>query len=68
MTPVFESEGTSWLNKTLSNMKIASVFLKALKYYSSWPETIFLSFLMDEEINTASINLCTSEGANINFV
>lgn len=66
ITPMLQSEG--WLNTTQRNMKIASIFLKALKYYSSWPETISLSFLMDEEVSTASINLCTSEGANINFV
>lgn len=53
---------------TQRNMKMASIFLKALKYYSSWPETISLSFLLDEDINTAFINLCTSEGANIHFV
>lgn len=47
---------------------MASVFLKALTYYSSWPETISLSFLLDEDINTAFINLRTSESANIHFV
>lgn len=50
------------------NMKMASVFLKALTYYSSWPETISLSFLLDEDINAAFINLRTSESANIHFV
>lgn len=53
---------------TQRNMKLASIFLKALKYYSSWPEMISLSFLLDEDISTAFINLCTSEGANIHFV
>lgn len=54
---------------TQRNMvKLASIFLKALKYYSSWPETISLSLLLDEDIGTAFINLCTSEGANIHFV
>lgn len=57
-----------WLNITQRNMKTASIFLNALRYYSSWPETTSLSFLMGEEVSTASINLCTSEGANINFV
>ena len=68
MTSMFKSEGAGWLNITQRNMKIASIFLKALRYYSSWPETISLSFLMGEEVSTASINLCTSESANVNSV
>lgn len=63
-----QSEGTSQLTMTHRNGKIARIFLKALKYYSSWLKTISLSFLMDEEVGSASINLCTSESANINFV
>lgn len=38
-----------WLNITQRNMKRASIFLNALRYYSSWPEMISLSFLMGEE-------------------